>query len=172
MAEFSEAERAQLAQLVDEAAIRSVVTRYTSALDWMNWPLMETLFWPDAAIDFGDIFRGDTAAFLPFVAKLEEGYTRRMHMFGATRIALHGDSAEAEAPSVTHVRTVDGQARSDDFIWGRYLLGFERRQGEWRMSRFHYMLNAFQHYESREGDEGPMNLADHTSMAHPHAPRF
>lgn len=172
MADVTRAERAQLAQLADEAAVRSVVTRYNSAVDWMNWSLLEALFWPDAIIDFGDVFRGDLAAFMPFVIELEEGYTRRMHMFGATRIELYGDSAEAEAPSVTHVRKTDGQARSDDFIWGRYLFKLAKRNGEWRFSRFYYMLNMFQHYESSERDDGPMNMADHTTMAHPQAPRF
>lgn len=172
MAEFTETERAQLAALVDEAAVRSVITRYNHSVDWMNWSVLEDQFWPNAEVDFGDVFRGDRAAFMPFVIALEEGYTRRMHMFGEPRIALFGNEAEIEATSVTHVRALDDAGRTDNFIWGRYLLKAEKRGGEWRLSRLFYMINMFQSYQTNVDDSGPMNMADNTTMAHPHAPRF
>lgn len=172
MGELQQSERADLARLLDESAIRSIVTRYTSAIDWMNWPLLESLFWPDATIDFGASFAGNTTEFLRFVVPLEEQYTRRMHMFSGARIALYGEEAEAETGSLTHVRSVVGENRIDDLIYGRYLMKLQRRDREWRLSHMHYMLNNFERHESKNSDEGPMNLADHTSMAHPCSPRF
>ncbi len=52
MSDLSPEERRQFARLVDESAIRSVVARYANSLDWMNWPVQESLFWEDARIDF------------------------------------------------------------------------------------------------------------------------
>lgn len=172
MAELTNGERAQLAFLLDEAAIRSIVGRYTSAIDWMNWTLLEELFWPDAVIDFGAAFRGYRADFLPYVIPIEEGYTRRLHLFSNPRIAIQGERAEAETASVTHVRSVNGATRADDLVYGRYLMNLEKRAGEWRLSRLYYMLNNFERNETENVEEAPMNLADHTSMKHPQAPRF
>ncbi len=172
MSDFTDNDRKKLDELLAEAAVRSVVTQYTCAVDWMNWPLLESLFWPDATIDFGDVFRGDRAAFMPFVIALEEGYTRRLHLFSGARIALYGHEAEAEAGSVTHVRSVNGATRTDDILWGRYIFQLARRGDEWRFTRLHYMFSNFQRTESPDTDEGPMNLGDNTSMTHPMTPRF
>ncbi len=167
MAEFTEEDRRLLARLSDEAAIRDVIARYSQGVDWMNWPQVEETFWPDAVADFGDMFRGDRAAFLPFVTQLEMAYTRRMHMFGLSRIAIDGATAQVNTPSVTHFRGVEGDQRTENFVYGRYLLKLEKRGGEWRMIHMHFMLNAFQSSHGPDEDEGPLNLGDHTAPDHP-----
>lgn len=169
---LTDAQLAQFTRLLDESTIRDLVGRYTSGLDWLNAPLLESLFWPDAKVDFGEMFRGDPAEFIPFVSALEQSYTRRLHIFGNLRIALFGDDAEAEAATVTHARTVSGDQRIDDRFWGRYLLRFQRRRGEWRFSGLLYMLNGIDRTEGPNTPEGPLNLGDDTSMSHPLAPRF
>lgn len=172
MTDFSPEERRQFARLVDESAIRSVVARYANSLDWMNWPVQESLIWEDARIDFGDAFRGDRAAFMPFVKALEESYVRRMHMFGEPRIQQDGDDAQVEVASVTHVRALATPGRMDNVVYGRYLLGLQKRKGEWRLSSLFYMLNHVASATTTESDAGPLNSAENTSMAHPQAPKF
>ncbi len=167
MTEWTEADRATLERLSDEAAIRDLVTRYASGLDWMDWPRVGATLWPDARADFGGMFQGDTAAFLPFLVQLEEGYTRRMHMFGLPRILLDGDTAQADSPSVTHFRAVEGEERTDNFVFGRYLLKCTRRGHEWRIAHMVFMLNAFRSEQEPNAEEGPLNLGDHTSPSHP-----
>ena len=167
MTQWTEADRAALAKLTDEAAIRDLITRYASGLDWMDWPRIEATLWPDARADFGGMFQGDSSAFLPFLVQLEEGYTRRMHLFGLPRILLDGNSAQADCPSVTHFRSVEGDQRSENFVFGRYLLKCTRRGHEWRIAHMHFMLNAFRNAQEANADEGPLNLGDHTSPAHP-----
>lgn len=172
MTSLNNDERRQLARLLDESAIRAVVARYANSLDWMNWPVQESLFWEDARIDFGDAFRGDRAAFMPFVKALEESYARRMHMFGEPRIQLEGSDAQVEVASVTHVRALSGEGRTDNAVYGRYLLGLQKRGTEWRLSSLYYMLNHVASATTRESDAGPLNSADNTCMTHPKAPRF
>ena len=70
MTELSQDERLQFIRLLYESAIRSVVASYANAVDWMNWPVVESLLWEDAKVDFGDFCRGDRAAFLPWVKAL------------------------------------------------------------------------------------------------------
>lgn len=101
MTDFTDQDRARLTDLLDEAAVRAGVTRYTYAVDWMNWPLLESLFWPDATIDFGDVFRGDRTAFMPFVIARSRKDTR-----GACTC-----SPERESP-FTVMRPKPKQARS------------------------------------------------------------
>ena len=117
MTQLDQDERRQLARLLDESAIRAVVARYANSLDWMNWPVQESLVWEDAHIYFGDAFRGDRAAFMPFVKALEESYVRRMHMFGEPRIQLEGSEAQVEVASVTHVRASSGASRTDNAVY-------------------------------------------------------
>jgi hypothetical protein len=167
MADFTEADRAALTRLQDEAAIRDVITRYTQGLDWMNWPQVEATLWPDAIADFGGMFKGDRAGFMPFVTQLEEGFTRRMHMFGLPRIALDGETAQVDAPSITHFRAVAGEHRIENFAVGRHLLKFEKRQGEWRMAHLLFILNSFRSTEEANADEGPLNLGDGIDQTSP-----
>ncbi len=167
MPEFTEADRRLLTRLRDEADILDVIARYSQGLDWMNWTQVEEAFWPEAVADFGGMFRGDRAAFLPFVTQLEMSYTRRMHLFGLPRIAINGTTAQVNAPSVTHFRSVEGGQRTESFVFGRYLLKLEKRGEEWRVLHMHFMLNSFQSNQGPDEDEGPLNLADHTTQAHP-----
>ncbi|WP_156679506.1 nuclear transport factor 2 family protein [Sphingomonas profundi] len=169
---MSEIDAGTVRRLVDEADIRDVLGRYASAVDWMNWPVAESLFWDDAEMDFGDMFRGSRADFMPFLIGLEEGYKRRMHLFGMPRIALRGDGADVELASITHVRVAGEDQRTDSFIYGRYMIGMERRGGVWRMTRLLFMLNQFQSHDGPPSDAGPINLADDLFPGHRHAPHI
>ncbi|MDB5445915.1 MAG: nuclear transport factor 2 family protein, partial [Phenylobacterium sp.] len=103
MSELSTDERAALNRLLDESAVRQVITNYAYAADWQNTALFNSLFWPDADISIGP-FKGDGVAFGAFAASLEAGARRRLHMFSGERIALFGDTAQAEVGCVIVVR--------------------------------------------------------------------
>lgn len=158
--------------LLDESAVRAVVSRYAAAIDWMNWPEMEACFWSDAAVDFGDMFRGSVADFMPFVIQLEGGYIRRLHLLGIPRIVLDGSEADVDATSITCVRTLGESSQTDSVIYGRYRFRMQKRGEEWRMARLYFMLNAFKNDEGPIAVEGPINLGDHLSMDHAEAPTF
>ena len=68
---ISDAQATQLAALLDESVCRSLLERYTYTIDWLNWSGLEALFWEDATLDFGS-WKGDRAAFIPWVTALEE----------------------------------------------------------------------------------------------------
>lgn len=160
MADFTDADRTLLQRLADESAVRNVLATYANAVDWLDWKTLESTFWSDAYIDLG-LYKGDTAGFLPVVKALEEGYTRRMHLFGEARIVVAGVEAGAEAAAITHVRTANEQGRFDDIIRGRYLVEFRKRGAEWRISRVQFVLNEFNRYDSPVEPEGlPLETAD------------
>lgn len=167
MSHLADADRLLMTRLRDQSDILDLVGRYSQGLDWVNQPQIADCFWPEAIADFGGMFKGDKAAFVPFVIQLEQSYTRRMHLFGLPRITLDGAAAQVNAPSITHFRSVEGGERTDNVVFGRYLLKTEKRGEDWRILHMHFMLNTFQSNHGPDGDEGPLNLADHTTQEHP-----
>lgn len=156
-----------LAALIDKARLTELVGEYANLIDWIDWDRLNTVFWPDAAFDFG-MFKGDMPEYRRFVADLEEGYARRFHMFGLPVIAVHGDSARIDALCVIVCRTDGSGPGTDDTFWGRYLFAAERRDGEWRLSRLTYLLNLHERVERMQDDRvQPMLFGDGLSPEHP-----
>jgi len=160
-----------LALLCAEAAVQRLIARYASCTDWLDRAGMAALFTPDADIDFGGMFRGGRDAFLSFVAALEGGYDRRMHMFGLPRIDIDGDTARAECAALTHVRNFGDERHSDGQFVGRYIFAAARAGDGWKLTRLKFYLNAAETANPPAGPEAPINLADGFAMSHADAPR-
>lgn len=164
---ITEAQAAQLAVLLDESSCRSLLERYTYAIDWLDWTALEALFWEDAELDF-DTWQGDRAAFIPWVTALEEPYLRRLHMFAAPRIELLGTTeARMEAGSVVLVRSAapEGEAAgigTDTLVLVRYQFHVQKRGDEWRLSMLRFIP-----YGSQSFPGDAAGSADHLTMTHP-----
>lgn len=157
----------ELEVVLAEAAINRLIAHYASMTDWMDWENMPSLFSADAEIDFGGMFRGSPNGFMPFVAELESGYDRRVHLFGLPRIDVSGDRARAECASMTHVRTNGQPHHNDAVFYGRYIFAAQKRDGEWKLTRLKFYLNAVAPSQPEAGEEGPINLADGFQPGHP-----
>jgi hypothetical protein len=157
----------ELEVVLAEAAINRLIARYASMTDWMDWANMPSLFSSDAEIDFGGMFRGSPAEFIPFVSQMEAGYDRRMHLFGLPRIDVAGDRARAECASMTHVRTKGQPNHSDAVFYGRYIFTAGKRAEEWKLTRLQFYLNVATASQPEAGEEGPINLADAFQPGHP-----
>ncbi|MFM6829768.1 MAG: nuclear transport factor 2 family protein [Novosphingobium sp.] len=158
-----------LDQLVARARLQDLVADYAASMDWIDWDLLNRVFWPEAQFDFG-MFKGDLAAYRSFAQMLEEPYARRLHMFGLPAIRLHGDRARVDAGSLITCRTATPEPGIDDTFWGRYLFDAERREGVWRFSGLTYLLNLAERVERTSDDRaGPMNFSENLSPLHPFA---
>lgn len=101
-----------LPELSDRAEIADVITRYTRAIDTAEWDLLDTVFLPDARIDYTSA--GGTVGQFPemkrWLAEVLPSFPRRQHVIGQLDIALDGDTARVTAyflnPMVT--RAEDG----------------------------------------------------------------
>lgn len=156
-----------LAALIDKARLTELVAEYANLIDWIDWDRLDAVFWPEATFDFG-MFKGDFAAYRAFVAELEEGYSRRAHMFGLPSIRVSGDRARIDALCAIVCRTDDPAPGIDDTFWGRYILTAERRGGEWRLCALTYVLNLFDRVERQAHDRAmPMTFSDGLSPQHP-----
>jgi hypothetical protein len=128
-----------LRRLVDESACRSVLARYGAALDWQDQQSLETVFWPDADIDYG-FFKGKAADFIPVLLHIATLSLRRFHMMSGERIHIDDASAAAESYLLTQAISQDSQgAQTTSVFYGRCIDRLERRHGEWRIARRVYL---------------------------------
>ena len=89
-----------LQTLSDRAEIADVLTRYTRAIDTGEWDKLDTVFTPDAQIDYTQ--SGGIAAAYPEVKPwlaemLPAFFPKRMHTLGQLDIQLDGDAATCSA---------------------------------------------------------------------------
>ncbi|MCR6033184.1 nuclear transport factor 2 family protein [Nocardioides sp. zg-579] len=89
-----------LQELSDRTEIAAVLTRYTRAIDTGEFDRLETVFTPDAQIDYTESggIAGGYAEVAPWLAEvLPAFFPRRMHTLGQVAIELAGDEAEVAA---------------------------------------------------------------------------
>lgn len=130
---------ATLQLLLDERDCRAVLARYGIAIDWQDRPGLESVFWPDAEVDYG-FFKGGATPFVGVLLDIARLSLRRFHMTANEQINLRGATAQAQSCIVTQAISVaeDGSRRSSAFL-GRFIDELEKRQGEWRIRRRVYL---------------------------------
>ena len=95
---MSELEK-RLEKLEAHDEIKSCLTRYCRALDWVDEDLLKTCFVEDGYIDYG-FYAGDAKGFIPVVMEVERN-GHSWHFLGTVAIELNGDTAEVESYGLT-----------------------------------------------------------------------
>ena len=131
---------AQLQELLDKKAIEEVVMRYGRTQDWLDTPGQDSCFWPDADIDFG-FFKGNGADWVKAVMPEQEAI-RRWHMSTSLIVEVNGDHAVGECYGIAVGTGSDEDGNLvDNMYGGRYLDEYEKRDGQWRISKRTYILD-------------------------------
>jgi hypothetical protein len=120
------------ARVIDELAIRKVLSTYAMAIDRGDLDLLATCYWDDADEDRGR-FSGSLSEFLAWLADTLAEFESCWHLLGEPWIEIDGDVAAVETPCLGHHRLRDGV--TDRLIPCRYVDRFERRGGAWRIAR-------------------------------------
>jgi hypothetical protein len=141
--------------VLDRAEIDRQLVRYCRGIDRRDRELVRSTYHPDAFDDHGT-YKGDVEGFLDFVEQeVHARFRTTMHKLGQSLIEIDGDVARAESYAICHhvmaevmaEVTAEVMAESDpappgasrdvtDWVMGiRYVDGFERRAGEWRIAR-------------------------------------
>ena len=132
-----EAMARRLTELDDLQAIRDQQARYGRALDWDDEELLAQVFWPDAEIDYG-FFVGRGDEFVPALMNItRQSGCRPWHAISGQTAALDGPAAadaECYFLGCSTLSDVTGDTEIQ-LIGGRYVDRFEKRGGEWRVSR-------------------------------------
>ena len=88
-----------LQELSDRAEIHAALVRYTRAIDTGEWDRLDTVFTPDAQIDYTSTggIAGGYDKVKPWLAEMLPMFPRRMHTLGQLDITLDGDTATVAA---------------------------------------------------------------------------
>lgn len=130
-----------LQELSDRAEIAAVLTRYTRAIDTGDFDRLDTVFTPDARIDYtqsGGIAE-EYAAVKPWLAEvLPAFFPKRMHTLGQVDVELAGDTATVAAYFHNPMPVVDGDGGEKVVEFGGiYHHEMLRTPDGWRSRKLH-----------------------------------
>ena len=130
-----------LQEISDRLEILDVLTRYTRAIDTGRWDDLDTVFTPDAQIDYtesGGIAAG-FAEVKPWLAEmLPAFFPKRMHTLGQVEVVLRGDEADVAAYFHNPMPMDDGQGGEKIVEFGGlYHHTMTRTPGGWRSRKLH-----------------------------------
>jgi hypothetical protein len=130
-----------LQEIGDRMEIEGVLVRYTRAIDTGEWDLLDTVFTPDADIDYTE--SGGLAAPYPAVKTwlaevLPAFFPKRMHSLHQLDIAVDGDEATCTAYFHNPMPMADGQGGEKVVEFGGlYHHTLVRTPDGWRSRRLH-----------------------------------
>lgn len=132
-----------LQELIDRAEITDAITRYTLSVDEGDFDRLDTVFTPDAHIDYTE--SGGIADAFPVVkAWLAENLpafsTHRVHAVAQIDFVFAGSRDEADVTAYFHnpMRISDGQGGERVVeVGGMYRHHFVRTPDGWRSNRLH-----------------------------------
>ena len=128
----------QLQELLDKQAISEILQKYSRTMDWLDEDGQASCYWPDAHVDFG-FFSGRADEFVPMVMVHEQKAVKRWHLVTGEIIKINGKKAEVESYGISTGSS--GNDSPSNMYGGRYLDEFEKRNGEWRISKRMYILD-------------------------------
>jgi hypothetical protein len=130
-----------LQEISDRLEIEGVVIRYTRGIDTGAWDLLDSVFTPDAEIDYTES-EGIAAAYpqiKPWLAEmLPAFFPKRVHMLGQIDIDLRGDEADVSAYFHNPMPMDDGRGGTKIVeIGGLYHHTMTRTAEGWRSRKLH-----------------------------------
>jgi len=125
-----------LQEISDRTEISDVLTRYTRAIDSHEWDRLDSVFTPDARIDYTESggIAGSYSEVKPWLAEVLPAFFRAMmHTLGQVEVALRGDEADVTAYFHNPMRMDDGAGGEKVVeIGGLYRHTMTRTPDGWR----------------------------------------
>lgn len=130
----------ELAEISDRLELERVLHRYTVAIDSGNWDVLDTVFTPDARIDYTESggISGAYTEVKDWLAQMLPMFPSRHHLLGQVVTTLHGD--EATVLAYFYNPMVLPQQDKDDLIvevGGNYHHTMVRTPDGWRSRRLY-----------------------------------
>lgn len=122
-----------LAALLAKGALHELNVRYCCGIDRADQALLETLWWPEATIDFG-LFAGSAMQFCQLISSDNPALEVSYHFTSNELFEIKGDQATGSIYVIGMTSTVAGDCRQDQLIGGRYLDTYACRDGIWKFT--------------------------------------
>jgi 3-phenylpropionate/cinnamic acid dioxygenase small subunit len=126
-----------LQQLSDRIEIDDLLIRYTRAIDDKDWDVLDTVFAPDAAIDYTS--SGGVAGKLPevkaWLAKALAAFPETIHYVTNSTVELDGDRAKAKTAVYNPMFFANPDGSRHHFAVGAYYVDeLVRTADGWRIA--------------------------------------
>lgn len=130
----------QLATLQAKQDLHELLANYCTGVDRRDRALLESLWWPEATMDFG-LFRGPAAQFCELITADNPAVEMTYHFTSNELFEIDGDRATGRA-YVIGMSALRGEGEATQHVAaGRYLDHYERRDGVWKFSRRLFVLD-------------------------------
>ena len=126
-----------LEEISDRIEIDDLLIRYTVAIDTKDWELLDTVYTPDAKIDYttsGGI-KGEYPEVRTWLAKALAPFTMTQHLISNSVVQIDGDTATARTMVFNPMGTEDGKGGLKLFYVGAwYDDKLVRTEDGWRIA--------------------------------------
>jgi 3-phenylpropionate/cinnamic acid dioxygenase small subunit len=124
-------------EIADRIEIDDLLTRYATAVDTRDWDLYQTVFTPDALIDYtssGGI-RGELAEVTKWLSDALSGFSMSQHLVTNRDIRVAGDTATSRSYFYNPMGRIKRDGTLDLMFVGGYYRDQLRRTGDgWRIA--------------------------------------
>ena len=129
-----------LQELSDRMEINDLLVRYTRAIDDMDWNLLDTVFTPDADIDYTS--SGGIAGKYPevreWLGKALAAFPITIHAITNSTVTLDGDTGKGTTLVNNPMVAPNPDGGQQQFtVWAWYVDEFVRTAEGWRISKRH-----------------------------------
>ena len=125
-----------LQEISDRLELQDLVVRYSTSVDRKDWALYESLFTPDAVIDYTAVggVRGGPHEVAQWLAKTMPTFPAYQHLVSNVELSIDGDAATGRAMLFNPMgcRTRDGVQVALIGLW--YNDKFQRTEDGWRFT--------------------------------------
>jgi len=119
-----------------ERLLFALARRERLARDTNDWDGLQAAYWPGSRVRV-TWFDGTIEEFVDGSrASVKPGRVHGFHSIDPVRAEQHGDRALVESRGQVLLRPIVEGVECDLVSWCRFVSGFERRDGEWRMAFF------------------------------------
>jgi len=121
--------------LIGEHA-RRLIYSYARAVDRLDRALLGAIFYADAHVELGEIYKGGPEGFLDVAMGFMGAMAMTRHDVGNVLILDHGAThADVESYVQAWHRIETPSGTRELTVYGRYLTRIEARGGDWRIAR-------------------------------------
>jgi len=126
-----------LQEISDRIEIDDLLIRYTVAIDQKDWELLDTVYTPDAKVDYTESggIKGEYPEVRAWLAKALAPFTMTQHLISNSVVNLDGDTATARTMVFNPMGTDDGKGGLNLFYVGAwYVDELVRTADGWRIA--------------------------------------
>src|SRR4051794_19077603 len=122
------------AVVADRLAIEDLLTRYAVAVDTGDWDALDTVFTPDASIDYTSAggIKGGRDEVKKWLAEVLAMFPLRQHIICSRHVTLDGDSATVRAYFINPMGMSVGENKRFSVMGGYYHHRLTRTSDGWR----------------------------------------